>query len=584
MTGDWKDYFPFEKPRKEQIAAIDEIIDHIKNKKKYILLQLGTGVGKSAIAVTISRWIADNVKADNEQFETAKFRGGIILTSQKILQDQYSSDFDFAADLRSASNYECLWASGSSCGEIIRVSNSTGGWPCNLAGCVPMNSSGGKDFSRSTCPYAKKRSEFWKNEVGITNYSYMLSAIVHGMNSDTSTFHQQVFVLDECHKFEDEMRKWSSIFVDRDMCRSLMINFPNVKKYTDDQIMSWIKQTYKPSLEILLTSLELKIKSAKEKIKTIKSDQIKSDKRYKALKPILRLYEHLDMKKCQLTRCLRDARSNLSYVIDRNYDDVGMINSFEVKPVSVARSMREIIYNNADHVIFMSATILDKEEFCRVHGIPENETAFINIDSPFKPESFGIVYSPIASMKMSEIDKSIPKIVKRVKKILSEHPNEKGIIHAGNFKVSQAIFDSIKDDRLLVQQRSTRREIVLEEHLSSSEPTVLVSPSMMEGLDLRDDLGRFQIICKVPFPYMGDSVVKKIMEKNKKWYSWRTALVLIQSVGRCVRNETDWSKTYILDECFGSFFVRWIKYFPASFGSMTVEENQCNVNKRLHKT
>jgi ATP-dependent DNA helicase DinG len=279
------------------------------------------------------------------------------------------------------------------------------------------------------------------------------------------------------------------------------------------------------------------------------------------------------MKKCQLTRCMEDAKYSGDYVVDREYDKKGKPVSFEIKPVSVSSSMHDIIYSNSDHVIFMSATILDKKQFCFAHGLPINDTVYIDIESPFDPEAFGIVYCPIASMKQSEIDNSIPKIINKIKNILEKHPNEKGLIHAANYKVTRAISEQINDDRLLVQLDSNSRNEIITKHTESDEPTVLVSPSMMEGLDLRNDLGRFQIICKVPFPYLGDSVVKKIMEKNKKWYSWRTALVMIQSVGRCVRNEEDWAKTYILDECFGNFFVKWVKFFPSSFGSMKVEKD-----------
>jgi hypothetical protein len=42
--------------------------------------------------------------------------------------------------------------------------------------------------------------------------------------------------------------------------------------------------------------------------------------------------------------------------------------------------------------------------------------------------------------------------------------------------------------------------INMAEHVNSTKPTVLISPSLHTALDLKDDLSRFQIITKVTYP------------------------------------------------------------------------------------
>jgi ATP-dependent DNA helicase DinG len=49
-----------------------------------------------------------------------------------------------------------------------------------------------------------------------------------------------------------------------------------------------------------------------------------------------------------------------------------------------------------------------------------------------------------------------------------------------------------------------QRDEVIAEHLNSTKPTVLISPSLHTGLDLKDVLSRFQIITKVLYPNKGD--------------------------------------------------------------------------------
>ncbi|MGC2573232.1 MAG: helicase C-terminal domain-containing protein [Candidatus Nitrosopolaris sp.] len=86
-----------------------------------------------------------------------------------------------------------------------------------------------------------------------------------------------------------------------------------------------------------------------------------------------------------------------------------------------------------------------------------------------------------------------------------------------------------------------------------SKPTVLISPSLHLGLDLKDDLSRFQIITKVPYPSLGDRWIDEKRKRSEKWYNWQTALRLVQGYGRSIRSKDDWAKTYVLDSAFGPF-------------------------------
>ena len=99
----------------------------------------------------------------------------------------------------------------------------------------------------------------------------------------------------------------------------------------------------------------------------------------------------------------------------------------------------------------------------------------------------------------------------------------------------------------------------------SPEPTVLVSPSMMNGVDLKDDLSRFQIIMKIPYPNIKSKKIKKRQKDNKEWYQWKTVVDLIQSYGRSVRSAEDWAETYILDESLSNIMKFNYKYLPRYF-------------------
>ena len=85
------------------------------------------------------------------------------------------------------------------------------------------------------------------------------------------------------------------------------------------------------------------------------------------------------------------------------------------------------------------------------------------------------------------------------------------------------------------------------------------------GLDLKDDLSRFQIITKVPYPNKSDRWTEAKRNAHEQWYNWQTALKLIHGYGRSIRSKEDWAKTYVLDSAFGYFVKKNNNILPDWF-------------------
>jgi Rad3-related DNA helicase len=93
-------------------------------------------------------------------------------------------------------------------------------------------------------------------------------------------------------------------------------------------------------------------------------------------------------------------------------------------------------------------------------------------------------------------------------------------------------------------------DLIVAKHKTSKEPLVLCSSSLEEGVDLYDDLSRFQIIIKMPFLSLGDKRIKLLSEIESSWYISRMWSSVIQMCGRSTRSENDHAVTYILDNKF----------------------------------
>jgi ATP-dependent DNA helicase DinG len=232
----------------------------------------------------------------------------------------------------------------------------------------------------------------------------------------------------------------------------------------------------------------------------------------------------------------------------------------ELKPLDISPYCK-YVFDRCSKTLIMSATILNSKEFCRNVGLNPAEVKFIQVPSDFPIENRLIYPLNIAYLNFRNLQSQETKfkIAKTIDNIMSLNKNYKGIIHTTSYEQLNFIRENISQEntgRLLETDPDMQRDEVIAEHINSTtKPTVLISPSFNTGLDLKDDLSRFQIITKVPYPNLGDRWTNAKREKDQEWYYWQTALKLVQTYGRSVRSKEDWAKTYILDSAF-IYFLR----------------------------
>jgi Rad3-related DNA helicase len=104
-------------------------------------------------------------------------------------------------------------------------------------------------------------------------------------------------------------------------------------------------------------------------------------------------------------------------------------------------------------------------------------------------------------------------------------------------------------------------EEAIRRHRTSQDASVLLTPSLTEGVDLAGDLARFQVVCKVPYPIL-DAYTRVRATTDRRWHDLKTAWALVQTVDRKVRSETDFASTFSLDSQFGSFASRNSSILP----------------------
>jgi Rad3-related DNA helicase len=260
-----------------------------------------------------------------------------------------------------------------------------------------------------------------------------------------------------------------------------------------------------------------------------------------------------------------------NYVInDPLYDENKKFKSILIVPLDISDYVEQFF--DISLRVFMSATI-DKEGFCENMGFDPKNVAYI--DTPYSP--FPINNRKIEFLNIAKLSKARGTIndelnvIKKIDELLTKHSNERGLILTSSFSRCVDIksnLSALNKKRVRIchsmnEYGKTQNE-VLDEH-AKSENGVLLSSSLWEGVDLRDELSRFQIIAKTPYPNLGDKRVQIKKKKFPLWYRSQTITKMLQGFGRSVRNENDWAVTYVMDSTARDLLDNWKDKVPLAY-------------------
>jgi ATP-dependent DNA helicase DinG len=571
--------FPLRTPRDKQAFVLDEIATAIASGYKYILLEAPTGFGKSPVAMTVALTLGTSY----------------ICTSTKDLQTQYARDFPFLKVAKGKNNFICAVKEDSirngthRCG--LCVSNNTNN-ECNHTSADYGPCMNNEDFRKGRCKYRTFSSDYqienkgtteekvfidchseqvYRDEYSQWSYAHNLKEELrilrpceyyHQLNVALTSSHsvlnysmllvhlakprgfpsRELLVLDEVHLLETEIVEFRAISISKRRWKRYIPYFKIVDYGHHKE--KWID---------FLTELETKMFDL--------IGNVSEELSVEAVTDIEKLQQVLD-----------NMRSNpKNWIVNEIKKENNEVTSVEFKPLDISPYCKNV-FQICNKILMMSATILDKEAFCASLGLATEEVKFIQVPSDFPLQNRPIhplntAYLNSDSLQQQEVQ---IKIARAIDNLMTLHRNDKGIIHTTSYKQLDFIKENISHTnkcRLLETSRikKIQRDEVIAEHLKSTEPTVLISPSLYTGLDLKDDLSRFQIITKVPYPDISDRWINEKRKMSGQWYNWQTALRLVQGYGRSIRSREDWAKTYVLDSGFENFVWRNKNILPDWF-------------------
>lgn len=550
-----EEFFPWKEFRPGQRECIEAILNAFNDGKKFVVLEAPTGSGKSVIGMTVSKF----------------FQNSYYLTIQKILQDQLTKDFsnDFTKSLKGRNAYKCdYWLKfyekhrdnpaqmnimrKAAKDPVLAKTVNDPNLSCDNGYCIVADGKGkaplcfpkgispqkdeplSKHYKGSTCPYWLALGDAMESQIAILNFHSFLyqSAIADRFK------HRGLLVIDEAHNTEPQLMDFVSLSLTDRRFRADGITFPQFN--TAEEYAQYFEEI---DLAALITE--------QVRILTYARRFNEADEWRKAA--------------FQLT-LFQNSVSSGEWI--PKFEEKRGYNKITLKPIYINRHAGSYLFDKADKVLLMSATILLPKVMYDSLGIDPKDAFAYRMKNRFPLDNRPIYFQPSGSMSFKNKTETMPRMLDDIEKIAAEHSDQRGIIHTHNFEIAKYIMERASKTlkpRLLYQENFQKKEDMLKEH-ENTPNGILVAPALHEGLDLKGDLGRFQIICKVPYPSFKDNEQLQIrMQVSEDYYSWLTALKIVQSYGRCIRSESDWANTYVLDADFEQFKRKNHKMLPGWF-------------------
>ncbi|WP_435334494.1 helicase C-terminal domain-containing protein [Haloarchaeobius sp. TZWWS8] len=506
--------FPAPSYRGNQEQALSDIADAFDAGNDVVLVRAPTGSGKSLLARAVAGCAA---RAD--AVAPSEASGAYYTTPQVSQLDDVAAEsmLDDLNVIRGKSNYKC----------ILPGERDT---PVNRAPCVREK---GYDCTvQHRCPYFSDRAIASNRNIAAMTLAYFMQT------AGSEVFRKRdVVVIDEAHG----LAEWAEMYATIDLGPRTVPVWEDLKV---------------PDLD----SVERTAKYAENVVQTLtrRKDELVSKP---ALTPDeVYMRDRLQERIGELTWFVddyRDPQSATEWLVDQPDGEGGQVT---IKPMNPEKYLQHTVWDRGNKFVLLSATILNKDAFCRQVGLPPDNTALVDVGHTFPVENRPLYDVTQGKMTYEHRGETLPKIARVITRIMQEHPDEKGLIHCHSYGIQEKLADLLRDfgvgERIRVHSRENR-DAELESWKACDDPEVFMSVKMEEALDLKGDLCRWQVLCKAPFLNTGDSRVAHRLEQGQWAWYYRSALrTVIQACGRVIRAPDDYGDTYLADTSLIDLFDR----------------------------
>lgn len=254
-----------------------------------------------------------------------------------------------------------------------------------------------------------------------------------------------------------------------------------------------------------------------------------------------------------------------------------------LSPVRVDNFLGEHVWSRSDKRILSTATMplrSDTRALSNRLGLDHDKAFTLKVSMPFPTKHRPVHTEFVGNFSDGGDAQHWPAIMDKLNELAGRHEGQRGVIHTVSYSRAQKIRETVDADDYphlqdnLYQHESRHETDAVVEGWLYSDQDILLSPSVMTGVDLYDDRCRWGVLLKTPYPHLGDSRLSHLVNEKNDWhyYSDIAARSMVQAAGRAVRHVDDYADFYLIDRASKSLLRR--ASFPQWFIDAVVADKE----------
>ena len=239
----------------------------------------------------------------------------------------------------------------------------------------------------------------------------------------------------------------------------------------------------------------------------------------------------------------------------------------KLSPVKVDNFLREHVWSRSEKRILSTATMPlrdDPKALSDRLGLDHSEAYLLKVSMPFPAHNRPVHKEYVGNFSGGGDTSQWNAIMDKLDELVERHAGQRGVIHTVSYSRAQKIRDTVDEDdhphlydNFYQHEPKYDADATIDAWLNS-DLDILLSPSVMTGVDLYDDKCRWGVLIKAPYPHLGDSRLSYLLDEENDWtyYNDIAARSMVQAAGRAVRHADDYADFYLIDEASESLFHR----------------------------
>lgn len=511
------DIFPHDSYRKYQKEVLKESIIALNDEDKDVMMiEAPVGTGKSPVNISIAKYFGD----------------GFYTTPQRKLVRQLQRDYcptELAIDGGISDIMGILGRENYKCRESLQPSDK-----CKYRKQkIPCS-------ERENCTYYKQKKACKQASVTVMTFSMLITDSFLRLKNPSASFNNRdLLIIDEAHNLEDDTAtmfagfKFSPETLPEEIWNKIYKQIPRSKDVEDHNN--------------LINIVYDKCKDYQEQL-SIEPDE-KDMCRDMCMK--IEYFWH-EMKYDRMWVVNIEKNRTWNRLTNRN------THIPVYSPIKVDGFLSDKVWSRADKVVLSTARFPYRDHprrwLDRI-GLKGVDFKFKSVPMTFPKENRPIITKYMGGKMTNKGEKKHWDInVRTLDKIIDHHEEDRGVVHTQSYDRAKKLADDLEND-VFVHVR-TEKDVITS--WLESDRNVLLSPSIKEGVDLKGDICRYQVLFKAPFPHIKDSRVNYLINElnDWEWYYDKTAEGIVQSYGRAIRSKDDEAKYYVLDSSFKDVIKR----------------------------